>query len=83
MTPPAVAIFDVNETLSDLSPLGDRFERLGASAHLLQIWFAATLRDGMALAASGAYADFRDAGHANLMALLAGVDGLRRPPAGA
>jgi 2-haloacid dehalogenase len=26
---PAVAILDVNETLSDLSPLGERFEDVG------------------------------------------------------
>ncbi len=30
MAPPAVAIFDVNETLSDLSPLAARFEEVGA-----------------------------------------------------
>jgi 2-haloacid dehalogenase len=81
VTPPRVALFDVNETLSDLSPLGGRFEELGASASLLPLWFAATLRDGIALAASGAYADFRDVGRANLLALLAGAQALRRPPA--
>jgi 2-haloacid dehalogenase len=31
----AVAILDVNETLSDLSPLGERFEEVGAPPHLL------------------------------------------------
>jgi 2-haloacid dehalogenase len=81
VTPPAVAIFDVNETLSDLSPLGDRFEELGAPGGLLPGWFAATLRDGIALAASGAYADFREVGRANLLAQLAGVEGLRRTTA--
>ena len=81
MTPPAVAIFDVNETLSDLSPLGDRFVELGAPAELLPAWFAATLRDGIALTASGAYADFREVARANLLAQLAGVEGLRRTTA--
>jgi 2-haloacid dehalogenase len=74
---PAVAIFDVNETLSDMAPLAARFEEVGAPGHLLASWFAATLRDGIALAASGDYADFRDVGRAALMVELAGVRELR------
>jgi 2-haloacid dehalogenase len=65
-----VAIFDVNETLSDFDRLGDRFEEVGAPRHLLDTWFAATLRDGIALAAAGAYADFRDVGRSALLPLL-------------
>jgi 2-haloacid dehalogenase len=68
---PAVVIFDVNETLSDLSPLAARFEDVGAPGDLLATWFAATLRDGIALAAAGSYADFRDVARANLCQLLA------------
>ncbi len=49
MPAPAVVIFDVNETLSDLEPLRGRFERIGAPAAMLDAWFAATLRDGFAL----------------------------------
>jgi 2-haloacid dehalogenase len=67
---PAVVIFDVNETLSDLSPLAARFEDAGAPRELLATWFAATLRDGIALAASGSYADFREVGRANMLQLL-------------
>jgi 2-haloacid dehalogenase len=70
MAAPAVAIFDVNETLSDLTQLGARFEEVGAARELLPTWFAATLRDGIALAASGAYGDFREIGRANLLQLL-------------
>lgn len=70
MGAPAVVIFDVNETLSDLTPLAARFEEAGARSELLGTWFAATLRDGIALAASGSYADFRDVGRANLLQLL-------------
>lgn len=70
MSPPAVVIFDVNETLSDLTPLAARFEEVGAPEGLLATWFAATLRDGIALAASGSYADFRDVSRANLLQLL-------------
>ena len=69
MTTPAAVIFDVNETLSDLTPLAARFEEAGA-AELLSTWFAATLRDGIALAASGSYAGFREVGRANLLQLL-------------
>ena len=70
MSRPAVVIFDVNETLSDLTPLAPHFEEAGAPGELLATWFAATLRDGIALAASGSYADFRDVGRANLLRLL-------------
>jgi 2-haloacid dehalogenase len=79
MMAPAVALFDVNETLSDMSPLAARFEDVGAPGHLLASWFAATLRDGIALAASGSYADFRDVARAALTVQLAGVVELRRP----
>jgi 2-haloacid dehalogenase len=74
MTPsPAVAFLDVNGTLSDLAPLGARFEQTGAPRHLLPTWFASTLRDGIALAASGDYSEFRQVGQAALRTLLAGV----------
>ena len=42
-------IFDVNETLSDLSPLCARFAELGLAEHLSTTWFAGLLRDGFAL----------------------------------
>ena len=37
---PAVVVFDVNETLSDLSPLAARFVEVGAPASLAALWFA-------------------------------------------
>ena len=81
MTPaPAVAFLDVNETLSDLAPLADRFEQVGASRHLLQTWFASTLRDGIAHAASGGYAEFRRVAQAVLLTSLAEVPHLTTPP---
>src|SRR3954464_11331439 len=55
---PSVIAFDVNETLSDLSPLGARFVEMGASATAARLWFAATLRDGFALTAAGANPPF-------------------------
>ena len=48
---PRLLIFDVNETLSDMSPMAKRFEDVGAPAHLAATWFAGLLRDGFALAA--------------------------------
>src|SRR5215207_7007157 len=77
---PAVALLDVNETLSDLAPLGERFEQMGAPRHLLPTWFASTLRDGIGLAASGDYADFQEVARAVLRTLLAGVPRLSAPP---
>ena len=55
---PEVLIFDVNETLSDMSPMARRFEDLGAPGHLAQTWFAQLLRDGFALASVDASAPF-------------------------
>ena len=76
---PSVALLDVNETLSDLAPLAGRFDEVGAPGHLLPTWFASTLRDGIAIAATGQYADFQDVGRAALRTVLADVPRLRRP----
>lgn len=54
----SVIVFDVNETLSDLQPMAQRFTDIGLSAHLAQTWFAQVLRDGFALAAAGGSATF-------------------------
>lgn len=50
---PSVIVFDVNETLSDMSPMAQRFSDVGAPAHLAKLWFASLLRDGFALTAAG------------------------------
>lgn len=70
---PQVLVFDVNETLSDLTPLRGRFEDVGAPGHLLPTWFAGVLRDGFALTAAGAYADFTSLAHDGLRTLLSGL----------
>ncbi len=57
-TTTSVIVFDVNETLSDMTPMGNRFADVGAPAYLARVWFAALLRDGFALAASGGGAKF-------------------------
>lgn len=76
--PHAVA-FDVNETLFDLSALRPRFEGFGLPPYALEWWFAALLRDGIALAASGDHAAFPTlAGEA--LAEVAGAVGRQVPP---
>ena len=55
---PAVLVFDVNETLSDMSPMAQRFEDVGAPSHMAKTWFAGLLRDGFALTAVDASASF-------------------------
>lgn len=81
--PLRVAIFDVNETLSDLSGLAPRFEEAGLDPGLLPRWFAATLRDGFALAAAGAYAGFGEIAVPTLRALIAGAEAEAEPAADA
>ena len=55
---PGLVVFDVNETLSDMSPLAGRFEDVGAAGVMAQIWFAELLRDGFALTVCGATEPF-------------------------
>ncbi|KJF16953.1 haloacid dehalogenase type II [Acidithrix ferrooxidans] len=50
---PSVVVFDVNETLFDLSALRPNFEAMGLPSYALDWWFAVVLRDGFALAAAG------------------------------
>jgi 2-haloacid dehalogenase len=69
---PLVIVFDVNETLSDLGPLGRRFEEVGAPAFLLRVWFAGVLRDGFALAAAGTEGPFAVLAADGLRAVLHG-----------
>lgn len=73
---PDVVVFDVNETLSDMAPLAQRFADLGAPEHLAALWFTAVLRDGFALAAAQTSAPFVEIASSVLTQLLraAGVD---------
>jgi len=68
---PSVVVFDVNETLSDLSPMGDRFADLGVPGSMAKQWFAALLRDGFALTAARASEKFSVVGEGVLRTLLA------------
>lgn len=73
-----VVAFDVNETLSDMAPLADRFAEIGAPRALMQTWFAALLRDGFALTAVGENPRFADVGRNVLRGLLTSIDGFDR-----
>jgi 2-haloacid dehalogenase len=66
-------IFDVNETLSDMSPMAHRFEEIGAPGHLAKTWFAGLLRDGFALAAVDASTSFAQIAAEALKGSLHGV----------
>jgi 2-haloacid dehalogenase len=80
MPRPTLVLFDVNETLSDLQPLRARFEEVGAPGQLLELWFASTLRDGIALTAAGGYADFRTVALGVLRGQLTQVEALQEDP---
>jgi 2-haloacid dehalogenase len=71
---PSVVVFDVNETLSDMSPMARRFADVGAPEHLARLWFASLLRDGFALTAAGGPRPFAEIGAAALRTVLHGVD---------
>jgi len=67
---PQVVVFDVNETLSDLSALGARFLEVGASASAARLWFASVLRDGFALNVAGESPVFAGVARENLRVAL-------------
>ncbi len=72
--PPRLLVFDVNETLSDMSPMTGRFEDVGAPAHLAATWFAGLLRDGFALTAVESSDLFAHIAAESLRVALHGVD---------
>ena len=81
VTRPVGVVFDVNETLVDLSGLARVFTDLGLAPTSLDWWFAALVRDGVALAASGDYGTFAALAADALEEVMAGSG--RPTPAGA
>ncbi len=75
---PRFIVFDVNETLSDMAPMGQRFAEVGAPELLAKAWFAALLRDGFALTVTGGKETFAQIGDAALRTVLTGIP-LGRP----
>jgi len=69
----SVVVFDVNETLSDMRPMADRFVQVGAPPALARLWFTSLLRDGFALAVTGDAERFAVVGTSVLRAMLAGA----------
>jgi 2-haloacid dehalogenase len=72
--PADVVVFDVNETLSDMSVMAPRFEEVGADGRLAATWFAGLLRDGIALAAAGASERFATIARESLLVLFGRLD---------
>ncbi|OLT06344.1 haloacid dehalogenase, type II [Kocuria sp. CNJ-770] len=70
VTSPDLIVFDVNETLSDMAPLGEAFAQEGAPAGLAATWFAGILRDGFAVTAAGGNAAFAEIAQDSLHRLL-------------
>jgi 2-haloacid dehalogenase len=66
---PEVVAFDVIETLMSLEPLRERLTALGQPPHMLEAWYTRTLRDGMALSATGDFVAFTDVAESALRAL--------------
>lgn len=50
---PALPVFDLHESLSDMSPLASPLRGRRSPPNLTQTWFAEPLRDGFALTVSG------------------------------
>ena len=70
---PRLIVFDVNETLSDMGPMAERFVSVGAPAHLAATWFAGLLRDGFALTITGDNPSFAELASQSLRPALAGL----------
>ena len=75
---PSLIVFDVNETLSDLSLMQQRFEDVGLSGHDAAAWFSTVLRDGFALTVTGDNPSFASLARGALEVALSG----RVPEAG-
>lgn len=68
---PRTIVFDVNETLSDMSPLADAFDAEGLPPLTARVWFAGILRDGFALTVTGDNPAFSDVAKDSLLRLCA------------
>jgi 2-haloacid dehalogenase len=68
---PTLVIFDVNETLSDLSGLAATFAEVGERPETAAAWFAGLLRDGFALTVTGSNPAFAELAEQSLQGVLA------------
>jgi len=63
---PRIIVFDVNETLLDISALGSRFARIFGNANLVQEWFSNVVLYSQATTIAGPYVDFGTVARASL-----------------
>src|SRR5919202_2593310 len=63
---PRVCVFDVNETLLDLSALDPHFARVFSDAAARAEWFTQLLQSALVATVTEAYADFSTIGRAAL-----------------
>ncbi len=75
---PQLIVFDVNETLSDLSTVGNTFAEVGATKQHAKTWFASVLRDGFALGLTNETPAFADVARGCATVVLSTAD-LSRP----
>ncbi len=67
MARPKVILFDVNETLLDLTPLKESVgNALGGRSELVQLWFTTLLQYSLATTVADKYFDFAEIGAACL-----------------
>lgn len=67
---PRFVAFDVIETVFSLERLRDKLVGIGLPPGVLDVWFARTLRDAFALAATKTYAPFREIAAAALATIV-------------
>ena len=61
-----VIVFDVNETLLDLSPLRPHFERMFGDEEVMDVWFSQLLQHAFVATVTETYHDFGDLARAAL-----------------
>jgi 2-haloacid dehalogenase len=72
----ALIVFDVNETLLDLTTMESTFERIFGDKGAMRFWFANLIMYSSALTVAGCYVPFTDIGSA-VMKMLADTRGIR------
>jgi 2-haloacid dehalogenase len=69
-------VFDVNETLLDLTTMEPKFERIFGDKTAMRFWFANLIMYSAALTVAGCYVPFTDIGSA-VMKMLAEIRGIK------
>ena len=69
-------VFDVNETLLDLTTMEPTFERIFGDKGAMRFWFANLIMYSAALTVAGCYVPFTDIGSA-VMKMLADTRGIK------